>query len=183
MSVIQFANAVTGWPGRKLIRSILYAINLMTFSTLALGDWFSKNKLFDSRSYSTTVAQIIFTGIDALPTITLLGLATGFIFTFRLISMTNSLGGTDDIIQLLITIICLSAGPFLAAIIIISRTGSAIVVDLGNMKLHGEIEALTSIDKIVNWGRSNSLWALTYGLACCGIEMMDLETIFIQMLL
>ena len=32
--------------------------------------------------------------------------------------------------------------------------------------------ALTSIDKIVNWGRSNSIWALTYGLACCGIEMM-----------
>ncbi|MFA6759468.1 MAG: NADH-quinone oxidoreductase subunit B family protein [Sulfuricurvum sp.] len=32
--------------------------------------------------------------------------------------------------------------------------------------------ALTSVDAIVNWGRSNSLWALTYGLACCGIEMM-----------
>ena len=32
--------------------------------------------------------------------------------------------------------------------------------------------ALTSIDKIVNWGLSNSIWALTYGLACCGIEMM-----------
>jgi len=32
--------------------------------------------------------------------------------------------------------------------------------------------ALTSIDKVANWGRSNSLWAMTYGLACCGIEMM-----------
>jgi NADH-quinone oxidoreductase subunit B len=32
--------------------------------------------------------------------------------------------------------------------------------------------ALTTVDKIVNWGRSNSLWVLTYGLACCGIEMM-----------
>ncbi|HHE08125.1 MAG TPA: NADH-quinone oxidoreductase subunit B, partial [Chlorobaculum parvum] len=32
--------------------------------------------------------------------------------------------------------------------------------------------ALTTVDKVVNWGRSNSLWALTYGLACCGIEMM-----------
>lgn len=31
--------------------------------------------------------------------------------------------------------------------------------------------ALTSIDKILNWGRSNSLWAMTYGLACCAIEM------------
>jgi len=32
--------------------------------------------------------------------------------------------------------------------------------------------ALTTVDKLVQWGRSNSLWALTYGLACCAIEMM-----------
>lgn len=31
---------------------------------------------------------------------------------------------------------------------------------------------LTTIDHIVNWGRSNSLWPLTYGHACCAIEMM-----------
>ncbi|MDR0468170.1 MAG: NADH-quinone oxidoreductase subunit B [Campylobacteraceae bacterium] len=32
--------------------------------------------------------------------------------------------------------------------------------------------ALTTIDKIVQWGRSNSFWPATYGLACCAIEMM-----------
>jgi NADH-quinone oxidoreductase subunit B len=32
--------------------------------------------------------------------------------------------------------------------------------------------ALTTVDKLVNWGRTNSLWVLTYGLACCAIEMM-----------
>jgi NADH-quinone oxidoreductase subunit B len=32
--------------------------------------------------------------------------------------------------------------------------------------------ALTTIDKIVNFGRSTSLWPMPYGLACCAIEMM-----------
>ncbi len=32
--------------------------------------------------------------------------------------------------------------------------------------------ALTTVDKLVQWGRSNSLWPMTYGLACCAIELM-----------
>ncbi len=31
---------------------------------------------------------------------------------------------------------------------------------------------LTTVDHLINWGRSNSMWFLTYGLACCAIEMM-----------
>ncbi len=149
-TVSNFSTALTGRPGRIFIRTTLYIINLVTFSTLALRDWLFSNALFRKRSYSTIIAQIIFTGVDALPTITVLGLATGFIFTFRLISVLSSLSETADISQLLISIICLGLGPFLAAIIIISRTGSAIVVDLGNMKLHGEIQALEYLGININ---------------------------------
>lgn len=31
---------------------------------------------------------------------------------------------------------------------------------------------ITTIDKIASWGRRSSLWPLTFGLACCAIEMM-----------
>lgn len=32
---------------------------------------------------------------------------------------------------------------------------------------------ISSIDFILNWGRSNSLWPLTFATSCCGIEMMQ----------
>ncbi len=32
--------------------------------------------------------------------------------------------------------------------------------------------AITTLDRIYNWGRRNSMWPMMFGLACCAIEMI-----------
>ncbi len=40
-------------------------------------------------------------------------------------------------------------------------------------ELESEGILFSSLTKLVAWGRSNSLWPATFGLACCAIEMMQ----------
>ena len=37
---------------------------------------------------------------------------------------------------------------------------------------YGDNVVITSIDSLLNWARLSSVWPMTFGLACCAIEMM-----------
>lgn len=39
----------------------------------------------------------------------------------------------------------------------------------------GDSVLLTTVDSVINWARKNSIWPMTFGLACCAIEMMAMS--------
>jgi NADH-quinone oxidoreductase subunit B len=63
----------------------------------------------------------------------------------------------------------LSFGPYVT-----TENGKKVVKELtfGNPTPEGVV--LTTLDSAVNWMRKNSIWPLTFGLACCAIEMMSM---------
>lgn len=41
-----------------------------------------------------------------------------------------------------------------------------------NQQLKTQGFLLTKLESIISWAQSNSLWPMTFGLACCAVEMM-----------
>ena len=52
-------------------------------------------------------------------------------------------------------------------------------LSLPNYNIPDDIQnavAITTLDRLYNWGRRSSVWPLMFGLACCAIEMIAAQT-------
>lgn len=143
-------DAIAGFTGRRAIRVALYVIELTTFTAYALRDWYRRGHVRNLATRRALVGQLLFTGIDALAVIALLALAIGISLTPTLLMLAHNFGSDAQLAELLIRAIGVELGPLLTAIILIGRSGSAMAVDLANMKLRGEVEALNLLGININ---------------------------------
>uniref|UniRef100_K3W5I1 NADH:ubiquinone oxidoreductase-like 20kDa subunit domain-containing protein n=1 Tax=Globisporangium ultimum (strain ATCC 200006 / CBS 805.95 / DAOM BR144) TaxID=431595 RepID=K3W5I1_GLOUD len=56
----------------------------------------------------------------------------------------------------------------------VAQRGDVSELLAGNAAARNSVEYVVSkVDDLVNWGRRSSLWPITFGLACCAVEMMQ----------
>ena len=127
-----------------------YLFELILFIQRALNPWQEGRLRLNPASYRTLVGQLIFSGVDALPVITLLALASGLAITAPALLTLQGIGDRSEVVELLVRLLVYELASLLTTVVLLVRTGSAIVVDLGGMKLNRELEALELLGMNIN---------------------------------
>jgi phospholipid/cholesterol/gamma-HCH transport system permease protein len=90
------------------------------------------------------INQILFSGVDALMTITLIAVSLGTVLSMQLVDNVTNIDVTSYF-GTIMALIAKEISPFLTAIVIIGRSGSGFTTFLGNMNVTREIDALKAM--------------------------------------
>ncbi len=130
------------WLGRLCIAAVFYLIDLTCFFKRAVAVWQAQRNIFNRAVYSVFLDQMILNGIQALAIISFLAIVVGISIASQLVFIIVSISGAKDLIEILARMILSEVGPLITAVVMIGRSCSGVVVDLGNTKIAGEIEPL-----------------------------------------
>lgn len=131
--------------GRTITKNIEYTLRVLLMVYLSI-----RAAVLDQAQGLRTIvnvilAQIYFTGWQALPLISVMALTTGSVLILQSMANLSLLGGTQMIGNFLIIMVVREAGPLLVALVVVARSGTAVASEIGNMRANREIEALESL--------------------------------------
>ena len=110
----------------------------------ALGSVFTPGAAARATVRRIMLMQILFTGFEAVTLVSIMGLLVGatLIIQTRLV-MPGS--GGELLGKILVTVVLRELAPLTTAVIVSSRSGTAIATELGNMKANSEVAALSAM--------------------------------------
>ena len=131
-----------GWIGKHSTHLVLYIIDITYFLFKSLAIWQPQRNVFNQAIYIVLLEQLVLIGINAIAIISLLAILVGIGVTSQLIYIIQSITGDSKLIEILARLVLSEIGPLITGFILVGRSCSAIVVDLGNAKVSGEIAPL-----------------------------------------
>lgn len=138
------------WLGRQCCAASLYIIDLSCFLIQALSLWQPQRHPFNRAVYFAFIDHLVQNGIRAVAITTFIAIFVGMAIASQLVFIMASITGAKDLVEILARLILSELGPLITGFIMIGRSCSSIVVDLGNAKVGGELEPLKYLGIEVN---------------------------------
>jgi phospholipid/cholesterol/gamma-HCH transport system permease protein len=91
------------------------------------------------------LTQIVRAGVSLLPMVTFLAGALGLVVIGQTVFLLSRYGAENYAGTVMATVVVRELGPIMAALLVMARVGAANVVELGNARALGEVEALEAL--------------------------------------
>lgn len=129
--------------------------------------------------FQNVVKQILFTGIDGTFVIGITGVVIGAIVTIILLSLPFPVEITINFHGIILTLVIIrELGPLITALVIISKSGTAIATEIGNMNANKEFDALNSMGiDVTHYVITPRILGLTLATFCLSIYLCFLSVI------
>ena len=142
MPTQNYVYLLTGSCGRWVHQKVDRMVDLLGFFVVCLKTALRNWRIGKRLMVRTIVQQIYFTGLQSLELTSIIALLVGGLVVIQGISQLTRVGSREVLASLLSVVIIREVGPFLTAVIVILRSGSAIAIEMGYMSVLREIESI-----------------------------------------
>ena len=131
--------------GRKLFRFAEVVEGLGAFTLITLGVTITKWNASSHVIRPLIRQQIQRAGVRLLPIIAFMAFALGFVVIGQTVSLLSRVGAQNYTGTVMVTAVVRELGPIVTALLVLARVGTATVIELGNDRAMGQVEALEAL--------------------------------------
>jgi phospholipid/cholesterol/gamma-HCH transport system permease protein len=131
--------------GHAVAEGIRYCVQLAALLYLAAKSLWLGRRLGHEDFARQILSQIYFTGVQAVPPVLVIALATGVLTVAQGVGRVGALSGTDNLGRLVTVLLVRELSPLVTGIVVIARSVTAVSAELGLMRVNREVEALEAM--------------------------------------
>lgn len=128
--------------GQSLTRQVTLGGALARFFVHTLGAWRTLPREGRRVARRILLNQVWFTALQAIPLVMVLASILSFLVISQAVAELGRLNATEYLGTLMVVVIVQELGPLLTALIVVSRSGTAIAAELATNTVMGEVRAL-----------------------------------------
>ncbi len=138
--------AYANFLGRWLFRMVLAVQGLIAFSLITLGVAISKPGKSSRVIHPLIFKELVRSGVRLLPMFLFISVALGLVVIGQAATRLSQVGADASWLgTIMVVVVVREMGPLLTAMLVLSRSGAANVIELGTARAMGEVEALESM--------------------------------------
>lgn len=136
----------TNYLGHRLFRLLLTLQGMGAFALITLGVIFTKWRTAESVIHPLIFREIRRSGLRLIPMFICMSSALGLVVIGQVVTRLSQVGAVASFLgPIMVAVVVRELGPLLTAMLVLSRAGTANVIELGTARALGEVEALEAL--------------------------------------